>query len=816
MVTTLLREGARGAGRWFFRQPALAASAVLTLGLGVGLAVALFSILRGTLLRPLPFDGGERLMALGRVEEAGGRLGELTRGEYQELARRLPGLEATAAYSQYFFFVTADGTGTYTEAGAEVSAGFFELLGVRPLLGRTLVPADETPGQPRVGLISEGLWHTLFGADPTALGETLIVNREPVTIVGVMPAGFAFPHSQQVWIVLPAGADTAGQSVSVVARRAPGTSLGQVRAELAVVARQMAAIDSDPGATNASREPGVAELRLHGEPFLVAAGDRRLREALPAMFGAIAGIFLIASFNVSALLILRARQRRREEAVRVALGAGRGALLAPTLGEGLALTVTGGLLGGLIAGWSVTLFERLMAPGDVLGGFWVDVHLDSAALAFACFAAVLGALLAGLAPAVGSLRVSPAPLLRDGGWDLSGIAAGRLRRLFVAAQVALTCALLITSGLLARTVRELGSVDWGFEPSGLVGAKISLFQRTDLAPGGEERFLTALAERLRALPGVEQVAFTTALPTQGSFPGEVELADSPGEGRPARWQVVTPELFSTLRIPRVAGRWFDSSDRPEAPPVAVLSRGLARTWWPEGEAVGQRFRMLRGARAGEWITVVGVVGDVAGPLGGAAATAPGREAPLLYLALPQAPRASMVVVLRTSLELASVAPLLRREVVAVDPLAACFDIEAVEALLARQRWPQRALGGLFGALGLVGLVLAVSGLYGVSRVAVAERGGELGVRAALGATGRDLARLVLGEGLKVVVLGLAMGLILTTLLARAVASLLLTLSPWDPITWLAGCLALTVATLLALVGPAWRAAMAEPRGQIPF
>lgn len=771
--------------RAFFRllrhQPGLSLAAILTLGLGIALATTLSGIVYGLLLRPLPFPDADRLVAI-RIEG-----GAIDAGRFRQWEEHAAAFENLAAYSMSYFFVTGTTGGTQAHPGAEITLGFLDLLPVSPSRGRLFLPEDMVPGAAPVALVSHRVWHELFGGRPDILGQPLRINRELHTVVGVMPRGFAFPHSQEVWrpLILPSGvAPGQGPSVEVVGRLRQGTTISQA-------AKSLNRWEESP--------------RVRVEQFVDAHTDPRVRRALPLMGMAVLGILLIACVNVALLFLVRVLRQRHELAVAAALGAGRLRLPMRTVTEILGITGLGTLVGLGLAQGGIRLFQASMEPAGVFEPFWAQVQLDPAVVGFTLLIAVAASLLAAALPILHIQRTDPAAILREYSAGGSSRGVGRLSRALVLVELVLACSLLVPAGLMVVSVHELRGDVEGFDAEDLLTARVSIFQDEEAAGDGSLSFFQELTETLEADRRVERVAFASSIPTRGSFWSPLVVEGSV-EATPerVRWLVVSDGLFEALDVPILVGRGLAKTDIALFSNVAVVNTSFADRFFPGQSSIGRRFQFPRDEAP--WITIVGVVPDlVMGDVG----DAQGQAA--VYLPLAQNPRSSMEMVIEaTSSRPASLISTLETSVAEIDPLATVFFTRPMDEVLHRRHWLHEALAAVFSVFGVVALLLSAVGLGGIVALAARSRRREYGIRLALGARPTGIVGNVLRSAALQTAVGLGIGLMLAVAIARLVASRVFGVDAWEPAVYLGVIVALFVATTSATLVPAIRAARTSP------
>jgi putative ABC transport system permease protein len=690
------------------------------------------------------------------------------------------------------------------------TAGFLRLLGVSPAIGRGPLPEEERAGGPKVAVLSHGLWQRRFGGDEAVLGTSLQLSGEAYTVIGVLPAGFALPGGREAELLVPLAleADPRREQrrsgfMRAIGRLGPGVTPEQAQADLTAIAARLAAEHAE---TNAART-GVGVAGVHEDIV------RNARRMLLVVQGAVGLVLLVACANLASLLLARAAARRREMAVRAALGAGRGRLVRQLLTESVLLAAAGGALG---LGLAVLLMRAFLAFGPVDLPRARTLQLDPGALAFTAGLSLLAGLAFGLAPALQAARSDPQSGLGAGSRGATGGGArAGLRRALVLGQVALSLVLLAGAGLLVKSLLRLQAVDPGYRTDRLLTLRISLPRDRYATREALAAFHDQLALRLGALPGVEAVAAASVAPLT-PWRATVNLAV---EGRPAprpedvplaNYRAVDQRYFEAMGIPLLRGRAFAAADAAGTAAVAVVNRTLADRFWPQGEAVGARLRIDDDPR-GRVLEIVGVAGDVKHY---ALDDPPSLD---VYVPYAQAPQSVAVWlanstswVLRAGLDPGRLAPAVRREVQAVDAEVAASALRGLEDALADTVAPRRFNVLLLQAFALAAVLLAASGIYAVTAYLAAQRTRELGVRVALGARPREILGLVLGQGLTPVALGLLLGLVLSLAFARLLEGLLFGVAARDPATFALAPVLLALAGGAACVVPALRAARLDP------
>ena len=801
-----LRYGIRG----LLKRPGFTAIAVLTLALGIGANTAIFSVVNAVLLRPLPFKEPDRLVVVWeRRENSGAADLPVSAHEFAAWRDRSHAFEAMTLVQPDGLNLTGRGD-PVTVSAWRVSAEFFSVLGVPPLLGRTLAPGEDQVGGAKVVLLAQKLWTQRFAADRGIANQTILLNDQSYTVIGVMPTLELMPDVL-LPIDLPAELQRVGKhSNDVLGRLKPGVTLAQAQAELAYVSHQLEQENPD-----ANLGHGVQAVALHEE---VTGNAQR---PLLILFGAVGLVLLIACANVANLLLTRATARQKEMAIRTALGAARWRLIRQTLTESLLLAVSGGALGLLAAIWLVDLFSRITAISlPRLEQVSVDRRVLLATVVFSVFTG----LLTGVAPA---WRASESRLYRwmnESARSSAGAGRRRIGNALVVLEVAMAVVLLVGGGLMLKSFIRLVRVDPGFDPHRVLRLDLSLADLRYKAPQQERAFYEQLIERLRGLPGVESVGATTHTPfvseSWAPFAIEGRPAPPPGAQQQAAMRTVSNDYFRTLKIPLRKGRFFSDADArvalplirwyeqqpypvhyndPQPAPVVIINETMARLYWPNEDPLGRRLRIV----ASPWLTVVGVVGDVRH----SGLNFPPN--PEMYLSHLQEPETSLAVMVRTTGDPLRLASAARDQVKAIDKDQP-VNVNTMEQVLSNSVARQRFNAQLLGVFASVALILAMIGVFGVINYSVAQRTHEIGIRIALGAQRRDVFTLVVGQGLVLAVLGVAIGSAGALALTRLVTGLLYGVSPTDATTFAVVSLLVTLVALLACYVPARRATRVDP------
>ena len=781
------------------REPRVTFAAVFALALGIGLATTMFSVLRGVLLRGLPVEDAGRLMMVGQEERAfeHGGMGT-SAADFATWQEGQQSFEALGAYQALYTFVTGEDGGTENWVGAYGTPETFEILRVRPHLGRLFTDEDTVPGAPKVVLLGHQAWQRQFGGAPDLLGKTVKVNRQDATVVGVMPEGFGFPYRQQIWMPMKVSPRAENMMVFALGRLGPGVSREAARDELQALSNHFRA--DGPWVDDLTDRTPVVLVK----PYLQAITDPTAQRTLLVLFVVACAVLLVACANVANLLLARGLDRFQESTVRSALGASRLRLLTPLLAEAFLLASSGGVLGLSLSFWGVWFFRSTL-ESSYLMAFWVDVRVDLQTAAFVALTVLIVSLLAGVAPAFratqmgGTVRGGTVRggMVRGEG----GLRIGILGRALVVAQVTVSVALLVGVGIMTRTLLELASTAAAVDAGPVLTARLSPWQGEYPDDASLERFFRRVEERLNNLPEVEALTITSTLPLGRVGSGAFTI-EGAAEGEPVqvRRVLASAGYFETFGVEVLRGRAFRTSDNASGDPVAIVNQSFAERHLPFKESLGARLRQGDGA----WIQIVGVVPEItAGPFDRADAAA-------VYLPIAQHPQSFARLAVRTRGEPLALVPRLRQEITAIDRFATLYEVETMETSLSRETWSHRMAGFLVMLMGASTLLLAAVGLYSVLTFSVRRRIRELGVRRALGARGGDLMRLVLGSGLWQVALGLLLGLLAAAALGRVLQSLLEGVAGWDATSFFGATLVLLAVSLFAGLGPARWASRVDP------
>jgi predicted permease len=787
------------------RSPGFTVIAILTLALGIGASTSIFSVVNAVLLAHLPYqDPGRLALVWGTNAHRGLDIIPVSPGDYFEWKRRNTAFQDIAA--SYDNEVTLTGIGNpQFLIGYDFSANYFSILGVSPELGRTFNAEEDRPGGPKVVILSDKLWRGTFLADPGIPGKTITLDGEPYRVIGVMPRSFDYPPGVQLWmpIALPdsAAGDYERRYIRVMGRLKPGVSDEQAQAQMTALARQM---DAEHPTTDAGNGVKITPLRRQ------LAGD--IQTPLLVLLGAVGFVLLIACANVASLLLARATTRHKEIAACAALGASRARLLRQFLTESLMLSLAGGALGIALALWCTSFLVSIF-PNDIANLSIPRVEsipINMPVLCFALAATVLTGLLFGVAPAMQSAGANAADILKESSRGATpGSRSARLRRVLVVAEIALSLVLLAGAGLLIESFERVARGSLGFQPDRVLGMEVFLAPNRypPNQPDKQRAFVRDVLRRMKSLPGVLSAGATSTLPLSG-FWGETDflvegrLLPKPGEAPTADNRFVTPGYFSTMRVALVGGRDFTDADRDGGRQVAIVDETLARQFLG-GAAVGKRLNLGTAERP-EWWDVVGVVDNVK------AFGLERPDLPTLYRPLAQHPWGLLAFTIRTAGDPTALLKSAEQAVWDLDKDQPIFRALPMSTFAVQSVALRRVSTLLLAGFATLALVLAGVGIYGVMAYAVARRTHEIGTRMALGAQPRDVLRLVLGQGARLTILGVGIGVVAALVLTRFMASILFGVSASDPLTFAAVVILLTVIALAACYIPAHRAMHIDP------
>ncbi|HEV2176676.1 MAG TPA: ABC transporter permease [Terriglobia bacterium] len=805
-MNTLLHDLRYGL-RTLAKNPGFTAVAVLTLALGIGANTAIFSVVNAVLLRPLPYPQPDRLVAVGQMWRGAGD--SFSPADFLDLQAQNHVFEQMAAFKAESFNL-ATGDRPERLEGAVVTTNLFGVLGVRPFLGRGFLPEDAGSSGNRAVVLSNDLWRRRFGASARALGQNLILNAEPFTVVGVMPRGFGFPEGVELWVApryavpehpLRPGVNPAtmrgAHYFDSIARLKAGVTLDQARADLEATMKRIV------------REHPDSDFKDTG-PWIVKLHDNEVgnvRPALLVLLGAVGLVLLIACANVASLMLARGEGRRKELAIRRAVGASRGRVARQLLTESVLLATLGGGLGTLMAYWGFAPLAALV-PAELRS--FAALSLDARVLVFTMLVSLLAGLAFGIVPAVAGLRAGLVETLKEGGRTEAG-GRHRAQEVLVVSETALALVLLVGAGLLMRSFLRLLEVPEGFDPSRVLALQISLPRARYSEPRQRDIFVKQILGGIRSLPGVRSASVVTRLPLNpGGSARSIEIEGrppQPGEDLTMDYSVVSPDYFRTLHIP-LEGRDFSAHDDARSPGVVIINQTMAKTFWPGQDAVGKRLKMddpdNDTSVSNAPREIVGVVGDVRQR----DLSRPSR--PIFYAPYAQDPWPFMDIAVHAAGDPSALSSEVQRAIQSVDKDEPVYNVRTMQEIVARSVSPRRFNMLLLGLFAALALVLAAIGLFGVMSYSVSQRTHEIGIRMALGAERGRVLKAVLAQGLKLTLAGLGAGLVISLALTRAMASLLFGVRPADPVTFAAVAVVLTGVALLASYLPARRATKVDP------
>ena len=794
----------RSGVRMLVKYPTLSLVSVLTLGLGIGLSTTVFCVVNGGLFKGLPFPDGDRIVSIVHTNPSQNQ--PRVPIHPQDLAvwqARQTSFEKVGAYSFSPINLSNEEGRPERYSGGMLTVAAFEALGVQPALGRGFREGDDRPGAEAIVMLSDTLWRDRYDASPGIVGRTIRANGVMRTVVGVMPPKFAFPIRESLWIPLavdplarPRGE---GPAYMVVARLRPDVSVAQAKAQAVAIAAQL---ETEFPATNRGISADVL-------PYTKTVLGPEIYALLYTMLGAGIGVLLIACVNVSNLLVARASLRRREVAVRMALGAGRGRVVRQHLTEVVVLAIAGAGIGIVLSILGMRWFTSALSVNPP--PFWITFALDYRVMLFVAGLIGLATVTAGTLPAVHAARVSAGSALKDDSRGSTSASLGKFSSVLVVAELAVSCGLLIAAGLMIKSVAQLNNVQMPFAIENVLTARVDLPRDTYPDSKASIRFFEQLLPRLQAVPGVAAATLSDGLPAagNGSIPVQIEGKSYPqaSDFPLAREGIVTAGYFDTFQTTVSSGREFTPADTASSLPVAIINESFARLHFPNVDPIGRQMKRIRPESQEPWMTIVGVVPDlIMEGIGNNNASPVGY-----YIPIPQSDVANGVrIAVRARGEPGGLASLIRSAVTSLDPELAIYEIETMRRVIDRQTWFYTTFGTFFMAFGLCALFLAAAGLYGVMSFAVTQRTREMGVRSALGAPGRQLVLLVMRRSMVHLAIGLALGLGLAFLASGALQPVLYHVNPRDQVVFAGVVATLAISSLIATFLPARRVTKIDP------
>ena len=781
------------------KAPGLTLVASLALTMGISLTALMFSIIYGALMKGLPFHEGDRIVQMVRANPVNGGNGMGTPiRDYIDYRDQQQTMSSFGAYYTGTVNVSGDGE-PERFVGGFVTASTFEIPRVRPHLGRYLQPGEDTPGGARVVVLGYGMWQRRFGSDSSIIGKALRANGMPHTIVGVMPEGFRFPDDVALWLPLqldPVALQRGqGNWLTVVGRLKDGVTLESATTDVRTIAERLARDYKETNEHITASVLGFVDADMGPEP----------RQLLYTMLGAVFFVLLIACANVANLLLDRAAHKSKEVGIRTALGATRSAVIRQFLTEAFVLSAIGAVFGTILAWVGVQLFNSAIV--DAQPPFYIDIALHPPVIAFVVLMSLFATMFSGIIPAYQSSRADLNEVLKDETRGSSSLKIGKMSKALVVFEVALSCGLLVASGLMIKSVSKLRLMDPGFRRENIFTARVGFpAAYTDTAM--QKQFYLQLRERLLQVPGAKSAAIMAALPSLGGNGGNFtiegvtynEERDVPNSG----WNSVSPGFFETFEVRPIKGRLLNDSDREAGLPVAVVNQAFAEQYFKGKDALGGRIR--RGGRTSTqpWLTIVGIVptlfsGDPEEP----------RE-PVYYVPLSQNHMTFASMAVQTTGVPLAITQQVRQTVMAINPDIPIYNVYSMEVAFARPTWFIRVFGTMFMIFGVIALFLASVGLYAVMSFAVSRRVREVGIRMALGAQARDVVRMIFGTGAWQLGIGLVLGLGLAYGVANLLTIILFDVQPRDPTVFGSVVVVLSMAGVAACLIPARRATRVDP------
>ena len=797
-MDTLLQDIRFGV-RSLLRAPLVSGLAIACLALGIGANATMFSVVDGILIKPFPFKDTDTLVVVTETHQRNGiDDGGMSYPNFRDVRDEARSVTDLAAHTGRTLTFMYEGEAV-RHVGWVTSWNLFDLLGARPALGRTFTRDDDRPGAPGTVILSDAVWRARFNADPGAVGRTIVINDAPHTIIGVMPYRFGFPVATEAWIpVEPVhhAEPRSSRGFEVYGRLAPGVTREAARAEMTAIGRRL----SEQHAENHGWSLdvlGIEQDLLPDEPRLVTI----------AAMGAVSLVLLIACANVANLLLARATSRQREIAVRTAVGAGRGRILRQLLTESMVLGAVAAPFGLALAVFGIRLLDAGIPSPDLLP-YYITWTIDTRVAVYVMAVAIGSGIVFGMAPAVQTAKTNLVESLKDGGRG-SGVggARGRFRSALVVAEVALSLILLVGAALFVRSFFNLRTANAGFATEPLLMLRFYMPGTRYVPEGVKARRVEDVIRRIESVPGVLSATASNYVPLNGGGAGGSVVIDgraaTPGEEPQIGWAGVTPHFFRTLDVRLRAGRDFTDAEGHSRSRVAIVNATMAARFWPDKDAVGQRFR-LAGEVDGDWFTVIGIVPDIARGFVGS------RPFPYAFMPHPFGETPNTGLVIRVDGDPTSVLSGVRDAMRASDAGMPLFQVQTMDAARERGYWQYRLFSWMFSVFGAIALVLAAVGVYGVLAYSVSQRTHEIGVRMALGARGPDVVRMIAGQGVRLALLGIVFGAVGAAGVTQGLRSLLFNVSATDPLSYAGVALFLVAVAMAAAWLPARRATRVDP------
>ena len=800
-MNALLRD-VRYGFRSLTQSPLLAIVATLALTIGIALTTTMFSILYGALMKGLPFEEGDKIVMVRRsdLREGPNNNFDVSIQDYADFKAQQKTLEDIGGSTSGTINISGEDKAERV-SGSWITANAFNILRVRPVIGRGFLPGEDAPGGAKVAVLSYDLWQKRYGGRPDVLNTTLRANGIPYTVVGVMPERFEFPQNTKIWVPFQGdplvGKRGQGQSLETFGRLKPGVTIDQASADFAAIAGRLAKDYKE------SNEHITASARNYVDAFI----GPQPRSLLMTMLGAVFFVLLIACANVANLLLDRAAHKTKEVGIRTALGASRMAVIRQFLTEAMALSVVAAALGLVVAYFSIDLFNRSLV--DTNPPFFIDIKLHPPVIAFTIGVAILTTLLSGAIPAYQSSRADINEILKDETRGASSFRIGKISKALVVFEIALSCGLLVAAGLMIKSVANIRNIDLGYKPDGIFTARLG-FPESYADTVAQMQFFEQLHQKVAAIPGVTDAALAGGLPSGDiDFGGTRVALDGKTYSRDqdyprSRAVQVNPAFFQTLQIPTRAGRTFTSGDRAGSLPVAVVSERFVKDFFPDGKAVGRRIRPGTSQSTEPWLTIVGVVGDVF------MGDPENPRGPVIYRPIAQNHSRFLYVVARSNGQPMQLTNPVRAAVASLDPDIPLYWVYPLREAIARPLWFIRIFGTMFMIFGFIALFLASIGLYAVMSFSVSRRTREVGIRMALGARSGDVVRMIFRQGAMQLAVGMTVGIAVALGMSQLLQMLLLDVNPRDPLIFSGVVFTLVATGLLACLIPARRATKVDP------
>jgi putative ABC transport system permease protein len=796
----LLRDVRYGL-RALLKSPGLTIVATLALTLGIGLTTTMFSIVYGALMKGLPYPDGDRIVIVNRTNPTRGiQRQSLPIQDFADYKAQQHVLTDLGAFTSGTIYVSGEEKAERFD-GSFVTANMFDIVGVRPIMGRGFQAGEDTPSGEKVAVLSYSMWRERYNANQNIVGKQIRVNGAPYVVIGVMPDGFAFPNNDKIWVPLQTnpleGKRGEGQFVQTFGKLKTGVSLDQATVELTTIAKRLGAEYKE------SNEGFSALVQRFTDNYI----GKQPRQLLYTMLGAVFFVLLIACANVANLLLDRAAHRTKEVGIRTALGASRSAVVRQFLAEALVLSLAATVFGIVLAKFGIAAFNQAITVTQV--PFFIDIRLHPPVLLFSIGVAALTTLIAGAIPAYQSSRADINEILKDETRGASSFRIGRISKGLVMFEIALSCGLLVAAGLMIKSVTKMRSMDPGFTTKDVFTARIG-FPAAYTDTAAEWRFFDQVADRVAALPGVQAASLSTGLPAarQGmngssfAMEGQTYLKDK--DYPFSRTLAVTPQFFSTLKIPLVEGRVFTDADRVGALPVVVVNRAFVAKHFANVDPIGRRIKLGNSKSTQPWVTIVGVVGDV---------FTGDQDQPIfpaVFQPFAQARSTFVYISARTAAPPMALTQRVRDVVSSLNPDIPLYWVQTLADATAQSLWFVRVFGTMFMIFGFVALFLASIGLYAVMSFSVVRRTREVGIRMALGAQGRNVVSMIFGQGLVQLVVGMTFGLAFALGISQLMKVILFQVQPRDPTIFGGVAGVLVFVGMLACLIPARRATMVDP------